>query len=220
MARASDAAYAAVKHWIQTAQIPPGALIDEADAARRLAVSRTPVREALLRLQSEGYVEIGRGKGIRVRGFTPADMRHIYQVISGLEVAAVALIADRRPAPAEFSALAEAVGELQRALSAGDVDGWGEADERFHRELMRLSGNPRLHVVGCDFRDLSRRAHLVALRLQGDAYRARSTASHAALLRALRKGTAANLADLHLRQRRRGEDALISVVERFNLTSL
>ena len=53
MPRASDAAYDAIKSWIQTAEVAPGALLDEAEAAKRLNMSRTPVREALLRLQSE-----------------------------------------------------------------------------------------------------------------------------------------------------------------------
>lgn len=94
-ARASDAAYAAIKTWIQLAQVPPGSLIDEDEAARRLTMSRTPVREALLRLQSEGFVEIGRGKGIRVVPLSASDMRDIYQVITGIEVVAVSLLGAR-----------------------------------------------------------------------------------------------------------------------------
>ena len=66
MALASDTAYAALKDQIQRGDIAPGEMIDEAESARKLGISRTPVREALLRLQSEGFIEIGRGKGIRV----------------------------------------------------------------------------------------------------------------------------------------------------------
>lgn len=220
MARASDAAYDAIKTWIQTAEVAPGALIDEADAAKRLNMSRTPVREALLRLQSEGYVEIGRGKGIRVLPLSAGDMREIYQVISGMEVVAVALLAKKRPSREDLRSLFETTAEMEQTLSSGQIDRWGEADEHFHRELMRLSGNSKLYAVGCHLRDLAKRAHMVAMRLQDDKYRARSTANHITLVKAILKGQGRDAADLHFEQRLRGEDALVGIVERFNLVSL
>jgi DNA-binding GntR family transcriptional regulator len=168
-ARASDAAYAAIKTWIQLAQVPPGSLIDEDEAARRLTMSRTPVREALLRLQSEGFVEIGRGKGIRVVPLSASDMRDIYQVITGIEVVAVSLLGARCTKREDLASVVAATSEMERALVAGEVDRWREADECFHRELMRLSGKPRLHAIGAQLRDFVQRAHMVAVRLQGDA---------------------------------------------------
>jgi DNA-binding GntR family transcriptional regulator len=220
LVRASDAAYEAIKKWIQTAQVPAGGLIDELDAAKKLSMSRTPVREALLRLQSEGFVEIGRGKGIRVLPLSTTDMRHIYQVITGLEVVAVSLLARRRPPRKELRSLIETTAEMKDALATGDVDRWGEADERFHRELMRLSGNPKLHSVGSHLRDLAKRAHMVAVRLQSDAYRAKSTKSHTALIETMLTGDADEAAAGHLQQRQRGEDALVGIVEKFSLGSL
>jgi DNA-binding GntR family transcriptional regulator len=219
MARASDAAYEAVKRWIQNAEIAPGALIDEAEAAKRLDMSRTPVREALLRLKSEGFVEIGRGKGIRVLPLSARDMRDIYQVITGMEVTAVGLIAARRPSQQDLASLTATTDEMERALVAGEIDRWGDADECFHRELMRLSGNRKLHAVGAQLRDFAKRAHLVALRLQSDEYRARSTQNHRHLIEAIVQGGRL-AADQHLQQRQRGEDALVGVVERFNLANL
>src|SRR5262245_1230062 len=220
MERASDAAYEAIKLWIQTARVPPGGLIDEADAARQLSMSRTPVREALLRLQGEGYIEIGRGKGIRVLPLSAGDMRHIYQVISGLEVVAVSLLARLRPSQGDLEVLTEATSEMERAALEGNVDVWGEADERFHRELMRMYGNPKLHAVGSHLRDLAKRAHMVAVRLQNDAYRSRSTANHTVLIKAILSGDDQAAAAHHLEQRQRGEDALVGIVEKFNLASL
>jgi DNA-binding GntR family transcriptional regulator len=220
MARASDAAYDAIKSWVQKAEVAPGALIDEAEAAKRLNMSRTPVREALLRLQSEGYVEIGRGKGIRVLPLSAGDMREIYQVISGMEVVAVGLLAKKRPSREDLRSLFEATADMNRLLSASQIDQWGEADELFHRELMRLSGNGKLYTVGCHLRDLAKRAHMVAVRLQDDKYRARSTANHTVLVKAILKGNMRDAVDLHFEQRQRGEDALVGIVERFNLASL
>jgi DNA-binding GntR family transcriptional regulator len=220
MERASDLAYETIKVWIQTARVSPGGLIDEADAAKQLSMGRTPVREALLRLQAEGYIEIGRGKGIRVLPLSTADMRQIYQVISGLEVVAVSLLARRQPSRKDLHTLIEATSEMQRAARDGAIDLWGEADERFHRELLWLSGNPKLHAVGSHLRDLAKRAHMVAVRLQTDAYRSRSTANHRALIKAVLSGDAEGAAAHHLEQRERGENALVGIVEKFNLMSL
>ena len=165
MPLASDAAYREIKSWIQTGRVAPGHLIDESEAVKELGMSRTPVREALLRLQAEGYIEIRRNKGIRVLPLSAGDMREIYQVISALEGTAVGLIADRRPPAEAFRALEEAVAQLEEYQESQDVEKWGTADELFHRELMRLSGNEKLYAVGCQLarfrqaRALGRAAH-------------------------------------------------------------
>lgn len=220
MARASDAAYETIKGWIQSALVPPGSLIDEAEAAKRLAMSRTPVREALLRLQSEGFVEIARGKGIRVLPLSASDMREIYQVISGIEVMAVSLLTRRAPTRATVAGLIEATQQMQEAAANGDTNSWGEADEHFHRELMRLSGNKKLYTVGCQLRDFAKRAHIVAVRLQTDAYRAQSAESHTTLINSILGGDANDAATRHFDQRERGENALVGIVEKFNLANL
>ncbi|GJD48590.1 HTH-type transcriptional repressor GlaR [Methylobacterium crusticola] len=220
MTRASDRAYAAIKDLIQRGAIPPGDLIDETETARRLGISRTPVREALLRLQTESFVEIGRGKGIRVLPLSSAALREMYQVISGLEVTAVSLIVRRGPSSGELDGLRAALSAMDAAIAAGDVGAWGEADETFHRELMRLSGNRKLHEVGCQMRDFVLRAHRVALRLQTPEYRAASTRSHSGLIAVLLGGDAEAAAQRHQHQRLRGEEALIGVVDRFQIASL
>lgn len=218
--RASDAAYREVKAWIQSAAIPPGGLIDEAEAAERLGMSRTPVREALLRLQAEGLVEIGRGRGIRVLPLSSADMREIYQVISGLEAVAVALIAMRARHPGDLDALRAATDAMDRALADGDVEAWGNADESFHRALLHLSGNGKLHAVGCQMRDIAQRAHMVAVRMQPDNYRAVSTRRHAHLVDLLSGSDAGAAEAEHTAQRLRGEEALVGMVERLHLANL
>lgn len=220
MPLASDAAYREIKAWIQTGRVPPGHAIDEVEAIKQLGMSRTPVREALLKLQSEGYVEIKRHKGIRVLPLSSSDMREIYQVISALETRAVELIVARRPAAEEYSAIDAAIADMQKWLAAGEVDEWGEADEAFHRELMRLSGNKRLYAAGAQMRDFAKRAHMVALRMQTDAYRSRSTQSHAQLVQTLRGKHCEKALAMHQSQRQRGEDALVGVVEKFQLSSL
>lgn len=218
--RASDAAYQQIKLWIQTGHAAPGHLIDEAEVMAQLGMSRTPVREALLRLQAEGYVEVRRHKGIRVLPLSADDMRELYQMISALENTAVELIAARRPGAEEFEAVEDAIAQMQEHQSPESVGKWGEADERFHRELLKLSGNKRLYAAGCQMRDFAQRAHFTALRMQTEVYRANSTRNHANLVKALRSIDPAKAVEMHHTQRRRGEDALVGVVQRFQLTAL
>ncbi|WP_108660361.1 GntR family transcriptional regulator [Acuticoccus kandeliae] len=220
MGQAADAAYAAIKDMILGGKLPPNALLDEAEIAGNLGMSRTPVREGLLRLRSESLVEIARGKGIRVLPLSTNDMRETYQVISGLEMVAVSLLAEKPQTRESIAPLIEAVAGMEAALAHDDLDAWGDADEAFHRELLRLSGNAKLYQVGCQLRDFSRRAHRIAVRLQTLEYRTQSTATHAALLEKLIAGEPIDAWSNHLAQRRRGEDALVGIVQKYDLHAL
>ena len=220
MGQAAEAAYAEIKDMILLGRLAPNGLVDENDVARKLGMSRTPVREALLRLQNESLVEIARGRGIRVLPLSAEDMRETYQAISGLEMVAVQLLAERHLKAADLDPLSRAVEDMRGALAASDVEAWGEADERFHRTLLRLSGNRKIDAVGRQLRDYARRAHMVAVRLQSDEYKARSTERHAELLQELLHGNGQRAWITHSEQRRRGEDALVGIVEKLNLHSL
>lgn len=223
----TDSAYKKIKGWILRGQILPNNQIEEQEIARRLSMSRTPVREALLRLQNESLIEIKRGSGIRVLSLSSTDMREIYQLITGLEALAVYLLAQRlhtkEPSPRTKEALAplyEALDALDQAAAEGDMDAWGEADERFHRSLLQTCGNKRVAQTGTQFRDITQRAHLVAARLQTLEYKLKSVEAHRALADLILAGKADEARDLHFHQRMRGEQALVEALEKFGLLSL
>ncbi|MBB1246300.1 GntR family transcriptional regulator [Streptomyces durbertensis] len=117
----------------------PGERIVERRIASELAVSQTPVREALRELEALRLIESAPNKGVRVRALSAADLEEIYPVRAGLEQMAAELAA---PVLAEdTSALEPHVAALYEADRLGD----GEAQVRhtvgFHRELVRASGN-------------------------------------------------------------------------------
>ncbi len=216
----TDSAYAEVKAMILHGAIAPNAQIDEMAVAARLGVSRTPVREALLRLENEGLLEIERGRGIVVRALSSVDMREIYQAVTGMEVMAVFLLAAARPAKDGLEPLAAALKRMDTARRRADLELWGEADEEFHRALLVSCGNSRILRIGLQFRDLAQRAHFVAIRLQALEYLARSAEAHRKLVALICAGEADKAANAHFRQRQRGEDALIAAVEKFRLVAL
>ncbi|HUA78123.1 MAG TPA: GntR family transcriptional regulator, partial [Acetobacteraceae bacterium] len=174
----TDSAYAGIKSLILQGAIAPNAQIDERAMAAELGMSRTPVREALLRLENEGLVEMGRGRGIVVRALSSGDMREIYQAITGMEVMAVFLLTGQHPTRSTLEPLLGALKRMDEASARGDLELWGEADEAFHRALLMLCGNSRIERSGLQFRDLTRRAHLVAMRLQPADYLTRSVEAH------------------------------------------
>jgi DNA-binding GntR family transcriptional regulator len=216
----TNSAYGELKALILHGVIAPNAQVDEKAVAARLGMSRTPVREALLRLEHEGLVEIERGRGIVVRALSSGDMREIYQAVTGLEVMAVFLLTATHPARDTLEPLQAALERMHQATGSSDLEQWGEADEAFHRGLLLLCGNSRISRAGLQFRDLSQRAHLVAMRLQPLDYLARSADAHQQLADLILAGDADKAAAAHFRQRRCGEDMLITAVEKFRLVAL
>ena len=113
-------AYRAMKDAIRDNAFAPGYQGSEQEIALRLGMSRTPVHEALIRLQEEGLVRILPKRGVVVLALSPDDMREVYDVIIALEGMAAELIAVmhtpmRRPIVAELEAInAEMKTALQR----------------------------------------------------------------------------------------------------------
>lgn len=140
-------AVAATTHALREAvfdgALAPGAWLREVALAEALGVSRTPVREALARLEEEGIVVRESGAGARVAQVSLDEMSVVYQVREGLESLAAKLVAarmtDRLLQP--FLLLH---GEMEEAARAGDSAAFADINVRFHRQLAVSNGNPYL----------------------------------------------------------------------------
>jgi len=132
-------------------RLAPGAPLTEVELCRRLGISRTPVRAALLRLQQEGLVETTgatRSGRLTVASLTAADMRELFLMVGALDGVAARLAAGlpeaRRRAVAHE---ADAINARLRALSAtevSDIRTAQELDLRFHRCYEQAASGPRL----------------------------------------------------------------------------
>ena len=184
-------------------------------------MSRTPVREAFLRLEQEGLVEIQPRRGIVVRALSSDDMREIFQAVTGLEVMAVFPNNPRSfDARSALKPLFAALKRMDQAARASDFEIWGEADEAFHQGLLLLCGNSRIRRTGVQLRELAQRAHFVAIRLQPISYLAQSAAAHRELVDLILSGEPDKAAAAHFRRRRRGEEMLVNAVIKFRLAAL
>ncbi len=214
----TDDAYQAIRRRILDNVYPPGHQALESALADDLGISRTPVREALIRLANEGLVEVIPRHGMRVLPVSPLDMREIYEVLTALESAAAEILARRKPGDAELKPLVDATRDMARALKANDLDGWAAADERFHQGLVELTGNRTLIDAVARLGDRVHRARMFTLRLRPKPVN--STQEHMAMLERVRGGDAAGAVEVNRAHRERASRELLAIFERYRLHQL
>lgn len=211
----SDVAYDAIKGRILHNVYPGGYQVLEEQLCADLGMSRTPLREALLRLELEGLVEVSPRRGMRVLPLTAADIADIYQVLSVLELLAVRLLADREDNRASVERLQPLVDTMQRALKDDDLEAWARADERFHRALVEESDNPRLAVSAKTLLDQSQRFRMFTLRMRNRPVK--STRSHAALVTAIRRHDPERAVGEHSQHKSNWHGEMTELMARFGI---
>ena len=189
------AAYEKIKLRILQNVYPGGFQVIEEELCAELGMSRTPLREALVRLELEGLVEIIPRRGMRVLPLAAADIADIFQVLSSLEILAVRLLAERADNRDSVARMQVEVDAMKKALADDDLDAWAAADERFHRALVDESGNPRLAAAARTLLDQSQRFRIFTLRMRDRP--TKSTRSHEALVSAIRKHDVERATDEH-----------------------
>jgi DNA-binding GntR family transcriptional regulator len=215
-----DEAYQELRLRILNNELPPGAHALEQEIAADLGISRTPVREALIRLEQEGLVELLPRHGMRVLPISPADMREIYELLYSLEATAAELMATRNlPADApEIIELEQATADMTEALARDDLDGWAAADERFHGALLNHCGNKRLARMAYGVWDQAHRARMATLRLRPKPVD--SAADHRAVTDAIRRHNPDMAREMHRAHRLRAMRTLLGVFETYRLQRL
>jgi DNA-binding GntR family transcriptional regulator len=146
MVRAVDRVYTRLRADILGGVHQPGARIGEAELAEATGSSRTPVREALRRLEAEGLVEILPHRGARVPGWTPDDLEEIYDLRMLLE-GATARRAATRIEPKDTDRMAELCDLIERAAEPGDgqdLDRVAELNAGLHGIVRAAAASGRL----------------------------------------------------------------------------
>lgn len=135
--------YDHLHHEILTGALVPGHWLKEQDVAERLGVSRTPIREAVMRLAQEGLLEAFPNYGVRVRTLTAKDGLDAYAVREVLEGMAARLCAERRD-PDVARRIFEALVIMEEAARNGDHSAQIKADTGFHTTIAECSDNVML----------------------------------------------------------------------------
>lgn len=216
----TQSAYGLLKGMILSGAIDPADLINANSLTDTLQMGRTPVREALLRLQTEGIVRIAPKRGVQIVTLTADELMEIYQVVSALELEAVLLLAACRDKSEALADLLFKADEMIAAAQADDRERWILADEAFHRALLEHNPNQRLRNAGLLHRDLAQRAHFVALRLLDRSKLLNSALEHKQMVELLTSGDTDAAVENHRLQRARGAEMLVAVVRQYRLSQL
>ena len=161
--RLVDDATQALRDAILNGHLPSGTRLRQMDLAERLAISRTPIREALGRLQQEGLVEILPAAGVRVAVLNLEEAAELYDVREVLDGLAARLAAQRAD-PATLAALDKLLARMKRCVERGDSNQWFPAHVAFHGAIFSAAGNVRLQAMSSVVRLSIRYFHPLLLR--------------------------------------------------------
>ena len=141
-------AYDRLKTDILTSKLSPDFQAPEPEIADMLGMSRTPVREALIRLQSEGLVDLVPRHGARVRSLGINDIQELHDILASLEAEVCHQLALRGVTLAEIEELNSFLSPISEAEAKGDFESWLDSDSRLRVRLFQMRGNQRLEHIG------------------------------------------------------------------------
>lgn len=177
-------------------ELEAGSVISQVELARSLGVSRTPLREAVRLLQSEGLVEAPINQRIRISGVSWIDLEQVYTMRITLEATGVSLTVPHLTTQA-IAELRSHLDRFERAADAGDRDSAAEAHAAFHLGLVTCAGE-RMKAVIHDLWDHSERYRLLFFKSPvGEKIRLRDAqAEHEEIVVACQRGDAGTAAEL------------------------
>lgn len=135
--------YDYLREQMQKGELKQGEMINMEQTAQKLGISKTPLREALIKLEAEGFVRIQPWRGVIVSELDLQDFKECYQVIGALESSAL-LAAAPRFDEQSIQRMERLNEEMQRALDGGDFDTYYDRNIKFHRTYIDLAENKAL----------------------------------------------------------------------------
>ncbi|MFF7675458.1 GntR family transcriptional regulator [Actinacidiphila glaucinigra] len=190
---AAERVYTHVKQAVLDRRYEGGTLLSEGELAEAVGVSRTPVREALLRLEAEGLLKLYPKKGALV---LPVSAQEIADVVETRLLVERHAVMKAVPAPERLlNRLEELLGEQRGHAATGDLAAFAAADRCFHAEIVRAAGNRILSQLYDQLRDRQLRMGVATMHAEPGRI-AKNVAEHTEILAALRAGDSASAATL------------------------
>lgn len=143
MTSQSELAYQQIKEMIFHMELLPGDRVPELQIAAKLSISRTPIHDALRRLEGEGLLRLERNKGATVIQFSEDEIKEIGTLRLSQDILSMQLAAYYGCA-SDFERLTALAEACEEAAGGGDVYGRIQKDIEFHLEISRISGNTHL----------------------------------------------------------------------------
>ncbi|MBM9505867.1 GntR family transcriptional regulator [Actinacidiphila acididurans] len=185
---AAERVYSHVKSGVLDRRYEGGTLLTEGDLADAVGVSRTPVREALLRLEAEGLLKLYPKKGALVLPVSAQEIADVVETRLLVERHAVAKVVGAVPAGL-IARLEDSLAEQRELAASGDLAAFAAADRGFHAEIVRAAGNRILAHLYDQLRDRQLRMGVATMHAEPSRV-ALTVAEHTEILDALRAGAA------------------------------
>ncbi|MBE3574753.1 MAG: GntR family transcriptional regulator [Firmicutes bacterium] len=158
--------FESLRQAIMTGQLRPGERLMEVQLANELGVSRTPVREAIRKLELEGLVVMIPRKGAYVSRMSTRDIQEVFEIRATLEGLA-ATLAVERATEQELDELQALLGRIAECIARNDVKTMVEVDTEFHRQLFQCAHNSRLVQIMQNLREYVQRFRSTSLAYPG-----------------------------------------------------
>jgi len=142
-----------IRILIRKNELASGKRLSEQKLCDQLGVSRTPLREALRMLSSEGLVTISPNKGACVAQVSIEDVFHMFETMSILEGSCARLAAERIT-DADLAEMEKLHGQLEKMYSCNDPDGYMRFNQNYHKFIQEKAGNPILSKIVSGLRDV------------------------------------------------------------------
>ncbi len=207
-----------LRGMILSGQLAAGTDHLESELAEHLGMSRTPIREAALMLESKGLLEMRPRKGVRILPISPDDMCEIYDILTELESLAAQKAAEAGYGDDELVPLAQSIDRMDNATKSEDLESWAEADDTFHRELVRLGGNTRVEKIVEMMSDQVTRARAATLYVRP--LPLKSNEDHRAVYQAIRNRDPETAHDRHRRHRLHAKSVILEILKKYRFSKL
>ncbi len=201
----------ALRDAIKRGILEPGERLMEVQLAEELGISRTPVREAIRKLEQEGYVIMMPRRGTYVSSISVRDVKEIFEIRSALETLA-AVLATIRIEPEELDRLRALLTEIEGHIKNNDMDKIVATDVEFHGLLYQVSRNERLVAIISNLMEQLARFRTLSMSYPG---RLQETlAEHRAMVEAIAAGDVDAARDAAERHMEQAEETLLKTMRK------
>lgn len=207
-----DVVFNTLRRAILKGELKPGERLMEIALAEKLGVSRTPIREAMRKLELEGLVVMVPRKGAQVANITEKDLNDVLEVRIALENMAIEK-ACARMTDEEMEEIEEAAKGFQEQIKTGSLEELAQADEDFHEKIYKASGNRRLMQVLNILREQIYRYRIEYLK--GEDTRNQLVEEHRQMTRAIRDRDVARAQELSFRHLENQRKAIINSISSY-----
>ncbi|MDT8861834.1 GntR family transcriptional regulator [Alkalihalobacillus sp. MEB130] len=211
--RLPQRAYHIIRLAIRDLILTPGRTILEREMAETLEMSRTPVREALVRLETEGMVHLIPRRGFIVEPIVKDDLRDIYEIVETMDGLAVEK-ATEKIAEHELKQLEQFIERQEQTLQEGNLKKWAILDDEFHNLIIKYAKNKRLNSVIDIHSDQLYRARLFTINHRPTPHK--SIIEHKAIVACIKAGDGLAARMVMQSHRKRARQEILEALDRID----